>query len=144
VASGVSGLWNASTGAYDWAVHDTGARQTTAWSTLYSDAQQQMWAVAYGLTGGSRARALVARFDAAHPHWDQPASTDVFSSGIQTVGYWPVTGWAYAKAGLQSRALAGADNIRTAARGASRAWPFTTGSAGQLITLESSDARYAP
>jgi hypothetical protein len=144
MASGVSGLWNPSTGAYDWAVHDTGARQTTAWSTFYPDAQQQMWAVAFGLASGSRARDLVARFEASHPRWDQPASTEAFGGKSEKVGYWPVTGWAYARAGQQSRAAAGANNIRAGARATSRAWPFTTASAGQLVTLASTDNRYAP
>ena len=144
VASGVSGLWNASTGAYDWAVHDTGARQTTAWSTFYSDAQQQMWVVAFGLASGARARDLVAHFEAAHPRWDQPDSTEAFGAKSDRVGYWPVTGWAYARAGQQSRAVAGANNIRAGAKAASRAWPFTTGSAGQLVTLALTDNRYAP
>ena len=144
MAKGVSGLWNPSTGAYDWAVHDTGTRRAAAWSVLYPDAQQQMWAVAFGLTSGSRAGQLVSHFDASHPRWDQPASTDMFAAGTETVGYWPVTGWAYARVGQQSRALAGADNIHAAAMAVSRAWPFTTATAGQLITLESSDPRSSP
>jgi hypothetical protein len=144
MASGVSGLWNQSKGAYDWAVHDTGARQSTAWSTFYPDAQQQMWAVAFGLVGGSRARDLVGRFEASHPRWDQPASTEAFGTASQKVGYWPVTGWAYARAGQRSRAAVGANNIRSGANAAARAWPFTTASAGQLVTLASTDTRYAP
>jgi hypothetical protein len=144
MANGVSALWNPATGAYDWAVHDTGARQSATWATFYPDAQQQMWAVAFGLTSGARARDLVARFEAAHPRWDQPDSTEAFGATSDRVGYWPVTGWAYARAGQQTRAVAGATNIRGGAKAASRAWPFTTGSAGQLVTLALADNRYAP
>ena len=144
MANGVNGLWNPATAAYDWAVHDNGARQSATWATFYPDAQQQMWAVAFGLTSGSRARDLVARFEAAHPRWDQPAAAEAFGAKSDRVGYWPVTGWAYARAGQQSRAAAGAGNIRAGANAASRAWPFTTGSAGQLVTLALTDNRYAP
>ena len=144
VAAAVSGLWNPSTSTYDWAQHESGARETSKWATFYPDAQEQMWAVAFGLTDAARGRDLVARFEAAHPRWDQPAATDTYSGGTEPVGYWPVTGWAYARTGNQSRAQTGANNIRTAAKAASRPWPYTTASAGQLITLGSSDTRYMP
>jgi len=142
--AGVDALWNPVTNAYDWAVHPSGARQPTDWSVLYPDALQQAWAVAFGLTTGSRARALMNRLDNAHPRWDQPAATDTFASGPGPVGYWPVAGMAMSRVGRSSRAALAGNRIRSAAIGTGRAWPFTTGNAGQLIQLESADSAYLP
>jgi hypothetical protein len=144
VAKGVSGLWNPATSAYDWAKLDSGQRQTTDWSVFYPDAQEQMWAVAFGLTSGQRSRDLVGRFTTAHPNWDRPTATDRFASGTQQVEYWPVAGWAIAKTGDSARATTGATNIRNGVQAQAWAWPFTTGNAGQLITLATLDDRAVP
>ena len=133
--SGFAKLWNSTTGAYDWALHENGARQTTNWNVFYPDALQQVWPVAFGLVTGSRATALVNRFALEQPLWDQPAATALFSGGLEPVGYWPVAGWAFDRVGQSARAQQAAANIRAGALAASRLWPFTTATAGQLIVL---------
>jgi hypothetical protein len=134
--NGFGKLWNSATGAYDWALHANGGRQTTNWTILYPDALQQVWPVAFGLVTGTRATALVNRFAVEQPLWDSPAATASFDSGLQPVGYWPVAGWAFGRVGQSARALQGAASIRTAALAATRPWPFTTASSGQLALLE--------
>jgi hypothetical protein len=140
VAGGVSQLWNPATGAYDWAVHGSGARQATDWAVLYPDAQQQAWAVAFGLATGSRAKDLMSTFDRSQPNWDRPPATAVYADGAKRVGYWPVTGWAFTQAGRSARALVGATNIRSAAVAAGRSWPFTSANGAQLLELGSGDS----
>jgi len=135
--AGVDGLWNPGTGAYDWAVHENGARTPNNWSNLYPDSLSQVWAVAFGLVDSdpSRAQAIVQRFDAAHPRWDQPAATDQFDSASRAVEYWPVAGWAFARVGDEARANEAATRIGAGAVATARAWPFHTMAAGQLISL---------
>ena len=137
LSQGVSGLWNAATGAYDWAKHENGARQTTNWSVLYPDSLEQAWTVAFGLATGSRAQAVMARFSQHQPTWDTPTATALFDTGPKPVGYWSVAAWAYGRTGQAARATQAATSIRAAALNAGRAWPFTTGDAGELVTLES-------
>lgn len=144
LAAGVSRLWNPAAGAYDWAVHEDGARQATDWATLYPDAQQQAWAVAFGLATGTRATGILDRLDAAQPYWDRPQRTARYDSGARPVGYWPVTGWAFSRAGRTSRALVAAGNIRAAALAAHRAWDYTPATSSQLIQLQSSDVAWLP
>jgi hypothetical protein len=134
---GVANLWNASTAAYDWAVHESGNRVATKWSVLYSDSLQQTWAVAFGMVDAPRAGALAANFTAVQPNWAKPLATALFDAGMQNVGYWPVAGLALTLVGNVAGAL-GATTMRTAALSSGRAWPFTTASAGQLILLGSS------
>ncbi|HKN41219.1 MAG TPA: hypothetical protein VJ456_19135, partial [Acidimicrobiia bacterium] len=133
---GVDALWNPLVAAYDWAVHDTGARQATGWNVIYSDSLQQAWAVAFGLVDGTRSPTLLTKLNTAQPNWHLPAATALFDNGAtQTVGYWPVAGWAFNA--INSAVSAGAAlDIRAAALSAGRAWPFTTGNAGQLILFE--------
>jgi hypothetical protein len=64
------------------------------------------------------------------PSWADPA----------VAGYWPVVGWALLHVGERTAALQAASSIRSGALAAGRAWPFTTGNAGQLIVLESGDS----
>jgi hypothetical protein len=135
VKQGVSALWNPTTGSYDWAVHENGARQSTNWSVFYPDAAQQMWAVGFGLVDASRAAALVAKFEQTHPLWDKPSATDTYDTGAKAVGYWAPIGWAYQRVGNTARAALGATNIRAAALATNRAWPFTPSDAGQLMVL---------
>jgi hypothetical protein len=134
VAAGVSGLWNSPTAAYDWA-RDGGSQTPTNWGNLYSDSMSQAWASTFGLGRPS----LLNAVDANHPLWDQPAATDTFNGAQATVGYWPVAGWGFLAQGSSARAATAAGNIRTAALATNRAWPFTTGNAGQLIVLEAGD-----
>jgi hypothetical protein len=141
---GVDGLWNATANAYDWAKHDTGVRVPTNWSYLYSDALQQAWAVAFGLVAAPRASALVTTFTTTQPAWASPLATALFSSGSkQTVGYWPVAGWALANVSSSLVSVPVA-SIRSASLTTNRAWPFTTGNAGQLIAFESYSSATSP
>jgi hypothetical protein len=137
--AGVDALWNPTVGAYDWAVHEDGARQVTRWNVLYSDALQQMWAVAFGMTTPARSAELADRFLASQPNFDRPTQLSTFDSGPAVTGYWPVAAWGLQRAGRTARATTAAANLRTAALDTARAWPFTPASAGQLVTLVSAD-----
>jgi hypothetical protein len=137
--AGVAALWNPATGAYDWAEHGDGARQRTNWAVLYPDALQQAWAVAFGLTDPGRGALLVARFDAAQPHWDRPTATARYQGGRRRVGYWTPVGWAHARVGERRRTRLAAARIRGAAEAAGRRWPFTPSDAAQLVMLQASD-----
>lgn len=131
--AGVDSLWNSRTSTYDWAVFENGARTPNNWSYLYSDALQQAWAVAFGLTTSTRGSALMKTFAARQPNWSKPTATATFSGGAPaSVGYWPVAGLGFSLVG--SKLAAGAvDAIASGARTTGRAWPYTTGNAGQLI-----------
>jgi hypothetical protein len=134
--NGVAATWNASRNAYDWAIFPSG-RTTTQWSILYSDSLQQAWAVAFGIVDSSRSNTLVARFAAVQPKWALPLATALFSGGqLANVGYWPAAGIAFSKV-RNSAAPAAVRSIRSAALTSGRAWPFTTGNAGQLIVFAS-------
>jgi hypothetical protein len=134
--AGVDALWNASTSSYDWAVHADGARIATNWSVLYSDALQQVWAVAFGLADRTRSVAIMNRFRSSQPAWAQPTATATYTEGRHVVGYWVPAGWAFARIGDTATAAAGAASIRAAADAAGRAWPFTPSDLGQLIMLD--------
>ncbi len=144
IQAGVDKLWNPATTAYDWAVFSSGTHQSTNWPVLYPDSMEQVWAVAFGLTSGARAQAIMTHLGVAHPNWDQPAATDLFSSGPGVVGYWPVAGVALAQIGERSNAAVAAGAIQSAAALAKQAWPFTTGVAGSLIQLRSADPLFVP
>ena len=133
--NGVANLWNSGVAAYDWAVHDDGGRQPNDWKVLYSDSLQQAWAVAFGLVDSARAPTLVTRFNGAQPNWALPAATALFSSGQALVGYWPAAGLAF-DAVQSTVASTAAASIRAGALAAGRAWPYTTGNAGQLILFQ--------
>ena len=136
VAAGVAGLWDPSTKAYDWA-RDGGSQVATNWANLYSDSMEQAWASTFGVASPSAG--LMTTLNADHPLWDQPTATDTFNGSPAAVGYWPVAGWGFLANGSSARAATAATNIRAAALATNRAWPFTTGNAGQLIVLESAD-----
>jgi hypothetical protein len=133
--TGVNNLWNATTSAYDWAVHSDGGRTATNWSVLYSDSLQQTWAVAFGLVDSTRSQSLLTKFNTSQPNWHLPAATALFSGGNAAVGYWPVAGYGFSGIGSPLATTAPVD-IRSAALAANRAWPFTTGNAGELILFQ--------
>ena len=136
--TGVAELWNTLALSYDWAEHESGARIANQWPVLYSDSLQQAWAVAFGLVDATRATGLINAFFGAQPNWALPAASALFDNGSQqSVGYWPVAGLAFRTVGLDTVAASAATSIRAAALQSNRAWPFTTGNAGQLILLES-------
>jgi alpha-tubulin suppressor-like RCC1 family protein len=139
VSAGIDGLWDPATTAYDWAKHDNGVQVSTDWSRLYSDAMEQAWMAALMPLPAGRAATLMGAVTAYHPQWDQPAAIDQFSDGTRDVGYWPVAGWGLLKTGQTQAAASAAASIRATATARNRAWDYTTGSAGELIILESGD-----
>jgi hypothetical protein len=134
--TGVSSLWNPSTGAFDWAVHADGTRVSTNWAVLYPDALQQAWPVAFGLVDGEVAASIMTQFASRQPGWAQPGTVARYSDAIRSVGYWAPVGWAFARVGRTDLAVAGAGTIRAAAEAVGRAWPFSTADAGELIVLD--------
>ena len=124
----VSGLmWDATTGSFDWSWSPTSVSTSDPSSTLVPDAVSQLWAVAFGLATGARARRLVATVGSAQPTFD----TDNGAAGT-----FPVSLWALDAVGERSRALGAADAMARAAEGGGWAPPLTTGDAGQLIVAE--------
>ena len=137
--AGIASLWDPSTGAYDWAKNDGGGLNSTNWSVLYSDSMEQAWIAGSQAISNSRAATLVDSLQQAEPQWSQPTATADMNGTVGTVGYWPAAGWALLRTGRADDAAMAAASIRSAAVDAARAWPFTTGNAGQLIVLESGD-----
>lgn len=135
--SGIDSLWDAPTGAYDWA--KSGGVNTTDWSVLYPDAMEQAWVAGSNAITASRASQLVDTLQTAQPNWSSPTATANMNGVPGTVGYWPGAGWALLHVGLTSEASAAATSIRSAAIAVNRDWPYTTGDAGELIVLESGD-----
>ena len=123
--------WDTAVGAYDWAIHEDGARTSTTWESLYPDALQQVWAVAFGVSSSSHVEEIVNRFTTAHPYWSDPRAVAERAPGIEQ--YWPVAGWAMPPAVRDEAAR----SIGDAAAAAGRAWPYTPATAGQLIVLAS-------
>lgn len=137
VLAGVATLWNPTTGAYDWALHEDGSRTSVDWRQLYPDAMEQVWAVTFGLADPSRAAELMAKFVQMHPSCAKPAATDLTDGSVRPVGYWPVVGWALLRVNQRSQALAGAVSIRAGSDATGRAWPWSVAEAGELIVLDS-------
>jgi hypothetical protein len=132
VTTGVSGLWNPDTKAYDWAAHDGGARAHADLSVLYPDAMEQIWAVAFGLVPRNRATSLLTRIKALHP---ELASPDASTPDGQQVGYWPWAAAAWLAVGDRAEANRLLTAIDSAAATTGRPWPFTTGTAGQIMVV---------
>jgi hypothetical protein len=130
----VDRLWNPGTGAYDWAVHPTGARQPTSWAQLYPDALSQVWAVRYGLVRGSRARSVLTQFLRTHPNAHDPTAPDLVDGRVAPTGYWPGAALALrlVDAGAPARYLAGTTATATAT---GRAWPYSVQIAGDVVRL---------
>ena len=140
--SGVGTLWNNATASYGWAKHSDGVVVPANWGVLYSDALEEAWAVTYGLVTGGKAQSLMQQFGVSQPLWSSPTAVAVENAGPATVGYWPQAGLALLQTGQTSPALSAAGSIRSAALASNRAWPYTTGTAGALILLESADTHY--
>jgi hypothetical protein len=141
MAAGMATLWDAPTGAYDWARHDNGAQQPTNWANLYSDSMEQAWIASLGPVSKAQASTLMGTVSADHPQWAQPLAVDQVNGDPASVGYWPLAGWAYLRTGNTTAAAAAAASIRAAATSQADAWPYTPGVAGQLVLLETGDLR---
>src|SRR5579875_1090656 len=139
LAVGVGSLWNSATMSYDWAVDAAGQRTVTNWAQLYPDAMEQAWLASTTAISPNRARILVDQLGATESQWSQPTAGAQIDGAPGTVGYWPQAGWALLRLGRWDAAQAAAASIRAAALATGRAWPFTTGVAGQLIVLEAGD-----
>jgi len=134
VWNGVQALWNNSTGSFDWALNSSGRRAITDWSSLYPDAMEEVWAVAYGLATPTEAQDITQALAAHHPNWDEPTSQALVAGRLAPVSYWPVGAWAEENVGNDAlRAIA---SIRAAAESSGEAWPYNTGAAGELIIAE--------
>jgi hypothetical protein len=72
--TGIESMWNASNGSYDWAIDGSGNRTSTNWS-VSNDAEQNAFAVAFGVATGGRAVALMQQYETHQPTWDIPNPT---------------------------------------------------------------------
>jgi hypothetical protein len=135
VADGVSGLWDARTGTYDWAVHEDGQQAHADLTVLYPDAMEQVWAIAFGLVPQKRATPLLSRIKALHPELDSPNSAMPGGEGAELVGYWPWAAAAWLVTGDRVEADRLLTAIDSAALSAGRPWPFTSASSGQVMVL---------
>jgi hypothetical protein len=127
----IDATWNGATGAYDWAIHSDGARESTTWTTLYPDALQQVWAAALGVASSAHAEEVTNRFQSVHPYWNDPVAVKTNAPDIEQ--YWPVAGWGMSPS-VRDQA---ARSISAAAVAAGRGWPYTPATAGQVIVLAS-------
>jgi len=142
-------LWNGANQSYDWAKHLDHDRESVPcrWDILYPDAVEEAWAVAYGVPTTRAVKThLMDMFwnPGNHGDWKDPNGEDWYydasacpnSTCKQPVGYWPLVGLAFIKAGNMAEAAAGARSIHDAAVADDRAKPFSVGWAGMLVRLE--------
>jgi len=134
IRRGVPRTWNPSTKAYDWAVHENGARQQTNWAELYPDALSQVWAVRGGLVRGPRSQALLREFLRRHPSAHDPNAVDLNDGTAARGGYWTGIGTVLAAVDPSAprRYL---DGTTLASAGSARAWPYSVQTAADVIHL---------
>jgi len=135
VHAAVEQLWVAPLGTYDWGKHRDGTRAQSAWWRWYPSSTAQAWMVAFGVSRGDRAAAMMAALERNHPDWDRPEAIAFNDLGGERIGYWPLIGVALARTGNPQRGLEGAGRIRSAADAAARAYPFTPAAAAGLILV---------
>jgi hypothetical protein len=136
---GIQTLWNSTTDSYDWT--RAGANSTTDtptdWSVIYPDAFEQMWAVAWDATTSSHAASVLSLFVAAQPNWDVPTDTaPQLTNGtvsLSKIGYWPFVATAYVAVGNLTADETAAMLLQDDLNATEKAWPWNTGSAGQLV-----------
>jgi hypothetical protein len=137
--AGIQGLWNTTTNSYDWARAgaDASTDTTTDWALLYPDALEQMWTIAWGASTSAHTATILSQFAADQPEWDQPTATaEELTSGTigpALVGYWPFAATAFVVGGDADIGPAAAASLQADVDATSQAWPWNTGSAGQLI-----------
>ena len=148
--AGIQGLWNATTNSYDWARAgaDASTDTTTDWTVLYPDAFEQMWAIAWDASTSSHAATILAQFTADQPNWDQPTATAPYLTNATvspaTVGYWPFAATAFVAAGDPAADETAATSLQDDLNAAGAAWPWNTGSAGQLVLALAAAGPVAP
>lgn len=114
-------MWDQEAGAYVWAIHGDGTRVPTDW-TLYNDAEQNVFAVAFGFATGSRAAAIMASFELYQPNWDIPAPD-----------YHPIGLWGHDRIGSAVRQQDATDNLVDYSHVNDLAYPYDAISAGLLL-----------
>ena len=142
-------LWNPANQSYDWAKHLDHDMESVPcrWNILYPDAVEEAWAVAYRVpTTKAVSRHLMDQFwdPGNHGDWKDPNAQDWYYDAAacrgqdckQPVGYWPLVGLAFIRAGNPGQAAIGAQSIHDASVAANRAGPFSVGWAGMLVRLE--------
>jgi hypothetical protein len=148
VAAGVASLWNSHSGGFNWARGANRTSSATSWTVLYPDAMENVWAIAYGLATPAQAASILSHLERMQPRWTEPdQSAPIDTNGDvsqQSVGYWPVAGWALILTGQKSQAMNAATAISSGAAAQQRTWPFTTADAGELIALQSGWPAAAP
>ncbi len=148
--AGIQGLWNATTNSYDWARAgaDASTDTTTDWTVLYPDAIEQMWAVAWDASTSSHAATIVAQFSASQSNWDQPTTTAPYLTNATVapaiVGYWPFPATAFGAGGDPAADETAATSLQDDLNAAGEAWPWNTGSAGQLVLALAAAGPVAP
>jgi hypothetical protein len=142
-------LWNPANRSYDWAKHLDHNKESVPcrWNVLYPDAVEEAWAVAYGVPPNRDTRQhLMDMFwnPGNHGDWKDPGAMDWYFDAAacpgttcrQPVGYWPLVGIAFSRAGNTREAATGAQHIHDYEIGHGRAKPLSVGSAGMLVRLE--------
>jgi hypothetical protein len=148
--AGIQGLWNTTTNSYDWARAGADATTDTAtdWTVLYPDAFEQMWAIAWDASTSSHAATILAQFTADQPNWDQPTATAPYLTNATVapaiVGYWPFAATAFVAAGDPAADETAATSLQDDLNAAGEAWPWNTGSAGQLVLALAAAGPVAP
>jgi len=146
--AGWASMWDASTGSFNWAMNPDGVPQATDWQIMYPDGMEQAWAVLFGLASPAQSATIVSHLTAADATWDVPTALVTNRQNgdflTQPVGWWPLTGLAFAAEGDHALAAQGAAQISAAATAVGDAWPYTTGNAGQLILLLSGSPAVSP
>jgi len=148
--AGIQGFWNTTTNSYDWARAgaDASTDTTTDWTVLYPDAIEQMWAVAWDASTSSHAATIVAQFSASQSNWDQPTTTAPYLTNATVapaiVGYWPFPATAFGAGGDPAADETAATSLQDDRNAAGEAWPWNTGSAGQLVLALAAAGPVAP
>lgn len=129
--SGIESLWIPSKGYYYVEKEVDGSFESPRWSQLDPGAMSQAWTVSFQVAPRDRAIRLMRDLERNQPNWDQPGSNKL-EDGYDVT---PV-GWAHWRIGNAERARQAAVTLRSHALAGHRAWPFSFGTCGELIVLE--------
>ena len=97
-----------------------------------------MWAIAWDASTSPHAATILAQFTADQPNWDQPTETapvphERDRRAPRPIGYWPFAATAFVAAGDPAADETAATSLQDDLNAAGEAWPWNTGSAGQLV-----------
>ena len=128
-------LWNASAGAFDWAVHPSGDHVTTNWSQLYPDALEP----AVGRRVRARPRSArrrpsrpVSRGPIRAPPTPPPPTSSTAPSDPGATGPAPAS---RSRPSTRAPPPASSPGTRAAAAVSGRAWPYSVQTAAESIQL---------